>query len=561
MDYTAVGQTTHLAARMEQMAKPGSALVTGETLKLAEGYVQVRPLGAVPVKGLETPTSVYELIGIVPTRSRFQASTARGLTRFVGRDSELQQLAQALERAAAGHGQAVALVGEAGVGKSRLVWEFTRSHRTHGWLVLESGSVSYGKAAPYLPSIDLLKAYFRIQERDDSRAIRERVAGKVLMLDRALEPLLTPLLALLDVPVDDPRGTPSTRPSADSAPWKPSSGSSSGVQPLLLIFEDLHWIDAETQALLDGLIESLPNARMMLLVNYRPEYQHAWGGKSYYLQLRIDPLPPESAQELLNALLGEDLALKPLGRVLIARTEGDPFFLEESVQTLAETQVLVGKRGAYRLAKAADAWQIPATAQAILAARIDRLPPDDKRLLQAASVVGKDVPFALLQAIADLSEASLRRGLTRLQAAEFLYETTLFPDLEYTFKHALTHEVTYASLLQERRRALHARIVEAIETLAGDRQAHQIDRLANHALRGQVWGESADLSPSGWGQGVRTVGPPRRGCVLRAGARGPGPPGRWSGEAGARHRPAVRASDGAASFWRIRSDPGDPSGG
>ena len=228
MDYTAVGQTTHLAARMEQMAKPGSTLVTGDTLALADGYVQVRPLGAVPVKGLETPTSVYELTGPVPTRSRLHASAARGLTRFVGRDRELEQLAQALERAASGHGQVVAVVGEAGVGKSRFLWEFTRSHRTHGWLVLESSSVSYGKATPYLPVIELLKAYCRIQERDDPRAIRERVAGKLLALDRALEPLLTPLLALLDVPVDDsawdaprPAPTPAADPGGSQATAPP----------------------------------------------------------------------------------------------------------------------------------------------------------------------------------------------------------------------------------------------------------------------------------------------------------------------------------------------------
>ena len=200
MDYTAVGQTTHLAARMEQMAKPGSVLVTGDTLKLAEGYFQVRSLGPITVKGLETTIAVYELIGIGPARSRLQARATRGLTRFVGRVSELQQLAQALERVAAGHGQIVAVVGEAGVGKSRLVWEFTQSHRTQGWLVLESGSVSYGKATPYLPVIDLLRSYFRIHDRDDQREIRERVAGKLMMLDRALDPLLTPLLALLDVP-------------------------------------------------------------------------------------------------------------------------------------------------------------------------------------------------------------------------------------------------------------------------------------------------------------------------------------------------------------------------
>src|SRR5262252_8538154 len=286
LDYTAVGQTTHLAARMEQLAKPGSALITADTLRLAEGYIEVRPLGAVTVKGFEAPTPVYELTAIVPTRSRFQASTARGLTRFVGRDGEFQQLAQALERATLGHGQAVAVVGEAGVGKSRLFWEFSHSHHTQGWLVLESSSVSYGKATPYLPVIDLLKAYCRIQERDEPRAIRERVAGKLLMLDRSLEPLLTPLLALLDVPVEDAVWDalePALRRQRTLDAVKLLLLRESRVQPLLLVFEDLHWIDAESQALLSGLMESLPDARILLLVNYRPEYQHTWGGKTSYL--------------------------------------------------------------------------------------------------------------------------------------------------------------------------------------------------------------------------------------------------------------------------------------
>jgi tetratricopeptide (TPR) repeat protein len=490
MDYTAVGQTTHLAARMEQMAKPGSVLVTGDTLKLAEGYIRVRPLGPVTVKGLENPTAVYELTGVGLARSRLQAGAARGLTRFVGRERELQQLAEALEHAGAGHGQTVAIVGEAGVGKSRIVWEFTRSHRTHGWLVLESGSVSYGRATPYLPVIELLKAYLRVEERDDQREIRERVAGKLLTLDRKLEPLLTPLLALLDVPADDAAWDaldPPQRRQRILEALKRLLLRESQVQPLLLLFEDLHWIDSESQALLDSLIESLPTAHVLLLVNFRPEYQHAWGSKTYYTQLRIDPLPPESAEELLTALVGEDGTLEPLKRVLIERTGGNPFFLEESVQTLVETKVLVGDRGAYRMTKVPEAWQIPATAQAILAARIDRLPPENKRLLQAASVIGKDVPVTLLQAIAGVPENSLRQGLAHLQAAEFLYETSLFPDLEYTFKHALTHEVAYGSLLQDRRRALHARVVEALEALHPDRLAEEVERLAHHAFRGEVW--------------------------------------------------------------------------
>jgi class 3 adenylate cyclase/tetratricopeptide (TPR) repeat protein len=490
MDYTAVGQTTHLAARMEQMAMPGSILIAQETLNLAEGYVVVKPLGPMLVKGLEAPIEVYEVTGAATVRSRLHAAAARGLTRFVGRTSELEQLRQALDDARSGRGQVVAVVGEPGVGKSRLYWEFTHSHRTQNWLIVESGSASYGKATAFLPIIDLLRAYFQIETRDEPRKIREKVTGKLLSLDRALEPSLPALLWLLDVSVDDPywqRLDPPQRRLRTLDAVKRLLLRESQVQPLLVLFEDLHWIDAETQASLDGLIESLPTARVLLLVNYRPEYQHAWGRKPYYRQLRIDPLPPESADALLDALLGEDRTLGPLKRVLIARTEGNPFFLEESVRTLVETTVLVGERGAYRMTKAPDAWQIPATAQAILAARIDRLASEDKRLLQAASVIGKDVPFALLQAIADMPEGSLRGGLTHLQAAEFLYETSLFPDLEYTFKHAFTHGVAYGSLLQERRRALHARAAAAIEALYPERLTEHVERLAHHALRGELW--------------------------------------------------------------------------
>jgi class 3 adenylate cyclase/tetratricopeptide (TPR) repeat protein len=494
MDYTAVGETTHLAARMEQAARPGTVLIAPATLDLVEGFVAVKSLGPVPVKGRSEPVEVYELSGIGPARTRLQAAARRGLTRFVGRDAEIEVLRRSLEQAGAGHGQVVAIVGEAGVGKSRLVLEFTRSHRTQGWLVLESGSVSYGRATPYLPVIELLKTYLRIEERDDQREIHERVTGKLVTLDRTLEPLLTPLLVLLDVPTEDAAWgalDPPQRRQRILEAVKRLLLRESQVQPLLLLFEDLHWIDSESQALLDGLIEGLPTARILLFVNYRPEYQHAWGSKTYYTQLRIDPLPPTSAEELLTALVGHDGTIEPLKRVLIERTEGNPFFLEESVQILVEAKVLVGDRGAYRMTKVPEVWQIPATTQAILAARIDRLPPEDKRLLQAASVIGKDVPFTLLQAIAGVPENSLRQGLAHLQAAEFLYETSLFPDLEYTFKHALTHEVAYGSVLQDRRRTLHAQIVETLEALYPSRLAEQVEHLAHHAFLGEVWEKAA----------------------------------------------------------------------
>jgi class 3 adenylate cyclase/tetratricopeptide (TPR) repeat protein len=490
MDYTAVGQTTHLAARMEQLAAPGSIRLTPETLRLAEGFVQVTPLGPVPIKGLGDPVEVFELAGAGAARTRLEAAARRGLTRFVGRDAELTLLRDALERASRGHGQIVAVVGEPGVGKSRLFWELIHSHRVHGWLVVQSASVSYGKATAYLPVIELLRGYFEIESRDDPRRVREKVTGKVLTLAPALGPSVPALLALLDVPVDETSWhalDPSQRRQQTLDGVKRLLLRESEIQPLAVVFEDLHWIDGETQTLLDGLVESLPAARLLLLVNYRPEYRHAWGGKTYYRQLRIDPLPPESADELLDALLGPDTPLGPLKQLLIQRTEANPLFLEESVRALAETAALAGERGAYRLTRPVEQLTIPATVQAILAARIDRLAPEAKQLLQAAAAVGKDVALPLLLAIADAPEPAVRAELTRLQAAEFLYETRLFPDLEYTFKHALTHEVAYQGLLHDRQRALHARIAEAIERLSPERIAEQAERLAHHALRGELW--------------------------------------------------------------------------
>ncbi|HSD41159.1 MAG TPA: adenylate/guanylate cyclase domain-containing protein [Burkholderiales bacterium] len=490
MDYTAVGQTTHLASRMEQMAAAGTILVTADSLALSEGYVQVKPLGPARVKGLADPIEVYEVTGAGSLRSRMEAAAARGLTRFVGRDVEQQVLRNALDKARAGRGQVVALVGEPGVGKSRLFWEFIHSHRTHGWLVLETGTASYSKSSLYLPIIDLLKSYFQLEPRDDARKIREKVTGKIVSLDRALEPALPAFLALLDVPVGDPQWEaldPPQRRQRTLDALKRLLLRESQVQPLGLALEDLHWIDSETQALLDSLVDSLPMARLLLLVNYRPEYQHGWGSRSYYTQLRIDPLPPESAEELLAALLGPDPSVEPLKQALIARTQGNPFFLEESIRTLAETRVLEGERGAYLLVKEPTSAQVPATVQAVLAARIDRLPLEEKRLLQAAAVIGEEVPFSLLQAIGDQPDEALHRGLAHLQAAEFLYEARLFPELEYTFKHALTYQVTYGSLIHDRRQALHARIVEALETLHADRLTEQVERLAHHAVRGELW--------------------------------------------------------------------------
>jgi class 3 adenylate cyclase/tetratricopeptide (TPR) repeat protein len=433
MDYSAIGQTVHLAARMEQLATPGSILLTPATLRLVEGLVRVHALGAIPVKGLAEPVEVYELVGASALRQPLQAAVGRGLTHFVGRQHELDALHQALEHAGSGHGQVVAVVGEAGVGKSRLAYEFVHAHQTQGWLVLESTSVPYGKSTPYFPVVDLLKRYVRVEDADDPRAIQAKVTGHLLTLDQTLQDTIPAVLALLDVlPGDHPflqLDPPQRRRSTFDA-LKRVLLRESRAQPLLLVFEDLHWINAETQALLDSLVESLPTARLLLLVNYRPEYQHGWGSKTYYTQLRLDPLPLAGADALLHALLGDDAGARHAVPLLTARTEGNPFFLEESVRTLVETGVLVGEPGNYRLAPHVGAApcghpevgnhrglprpidiQIPATVQAVLAARIDRLPSEEKRLLQTAAVIGTEVPLPLLQAIAELPEAAPQHGL------------------------------------------------------------------------------------------------------------------------------------------------------
>jgi class 3 adenylate cyclase/tetratricopeptide (TPR) repeat protein len=490
MDYTAVGQTTHLAARLEQLAPPGSIWLTAGTVHLVEGRVDVKPLGMVPIKGLGEPTEVFELVGAGLARSRLEATARRGLTRFVGRNFEMQQLQDALDRANLGRGQVVAVVGEPGVGKSRLVWEVAHSDRLHDWLVLRAGSVSYGKTISYLPIIEVIRGYFQIQNQDDFHQIQEKVTSKLLSLDKALQPALMPLLVLLDVPIDDePWKTldPGQRRHRTLDALKQLLLREAQKQPLLFIVEDLHWIDGESQSLLDSLVDSLPAARVVLVVNYRPEYNHTWGSKTYYRQLRIDPLPPEGIDELLDTLLGTDATLSTLRPLLVAQTEANPLFLEESVRALVETGKLGGKRGAYRLTRPMQRLMIPDKVQAIMAARIDRLAPEAKRLLQAAAVIGKDVPLPLLLAIADAPQHEVRAELSRLQSAEFLYEASIFPDLQYTFKHALTHEVAYQGLLQDRRRTLHAAITSAIERLSAERIAEQSERLAYHALHGELW--------------------------------------------------------------------------
>ncbi len=480
-EYTPIGHTANLASRMQAVAPTGSIAITEHTRKLVEGYFQLRSRGPTRVKGLSEPINVYEVTGLGPLRTRLQRAASRGLTRFVGREAELAQMRRALELAREGHGQVVAAMGDPGVGKSRLFFEFKAAAQS-GCLVLEAYSVSHGKASAYLPVIDLLKSYFKIATEDDERARREKVAGKVVILDRTLEDTLPYLYALLGISEsDDPLAAldPQTRRRRTLEAIKRILVRESLSQPLIVEFEDLHWIDSETQALLNLLVDGIATARILLLVNYRPEYHHQWGSKTYYSQLRLDPLGKESAQELLTALIGDDGSTLPLKRLISERTEGNPFFMEEMVQALFEQGVLA-RNGAAKLVKPLKEIRVPPTVQAILASRIDRLPAAEKELLQTLAVLGREFSAGLIKRVVGKSDDELERMLSALQLAEFIYEQPAMGDVEYTFKHALTLEVAYNSVLVERRRLLHERAAQAIEALFSDRLEDHLAELAHH---------------------------------------------------------------------------------
>jgi tetratricopeptide (TPR) repeat protein len=417
-------------------------------------------------------------------RTRLQRAAQRGLTKFVGRESEMAEMRRALDLVKQGRGQIVAAMGEAGLGKSRLLFEFKATSQS-GCLVLETFSISHGKASAYLPVIELLNNYFEIETEDDARKRREKITGKVLILDRLLEDALPYLFALLGVEetvralaqMDAQLRQRRTLEAIKRILLRESLN-----QPLIVVFEDLHWIDAATQVLLDLLVDAIANARVLLLVNYRPEYRHGWGSKTHYAQLRLDPLEQESAEELLDALLGNEAALQTLKRLIIEKTHGNPFFIEETVQVLFDHGALV-RNGTVTLTKPLSELSIPPTVQMILAARIDRLPADEKDLLQTLAMMGKEFPLGLIRKVSGKSDDDLERILGNLQLGEFIYEQPSPQDVEYSFKHSLTLEVAYNSVLSERRRVLHERTGAAIESLYAERLDDLLSDLVHHYQR------------------------------------------------------------------------------
>jgi class 3 adenylate cyclase len=480
-EYAPIGHSTSLAARMQALAPIGSIAATEQVRKLCEGYFAFTALGPTKVKGVSEPVNVYEVTGLGPLRTRLQRSAGRGYNKFVGRQRELDAMKHAAEQARAGRGQMVAAMAEPGVGKSRLLFEFKAVSQS-GWMVLETFSVSHQKASAYLPVIELLHGYLAIDAGDDLRKRREKVTGRVVALDRSLEDTLPYLFALLGiVEGDDPLarmdGQVKKRRTLEAI--KRILLRESLNQPLMVIFEDLHWIDDETQALLNLLADSIGTAKVLLLVNYRPEYSHQWSGKTYYTQVRLDPLGQERAEEMLSAMLGDGQDLDPLKRVIVEKTEGNPLFMEEIVQSMFEDGALV-RNGTVKLAKSLNQLRIPPTVQGILAARIDRLPADVKDLLQTLAVIGREFSLGLLRLVVAKSDEELNRMLAALQLAEFIYEQPAVGEVEFIFKHALTQEVALGSLLNERRRALHDRAGEAIESVFPGRLEDHLTELVHH---------------------------------------------------------------------------------
>jgi class 3 adenylate cyclase/tetratricopeptide (TPR) repeat protein len=490
LEYSAQGLISHIAARMEQLAAPGATLMTGATFALVRGQVAARSCGDLPIKGLSTKISCWELMGRAPERTRLETSILmRGRSHFVGRDDELSKLRQIRDCAAAGPGQAVILVGDAGVGKSRLLAELTYLNDASDWITLVAQSASYASRTAYFAIGQLVRKIFNIETNDTAKKIRTKVEQNVSGLDGHPKDILVPLLWVLDV-------------ETDSNEWQSLDATirrrktiqalsslfrrESERRPLMLVFEDVHWADLETERVIEALVDVLATARILLVLTHRPEREHRWTQGDACHELHIQPLSRESADEMLAHLIGQHESLAELKQQLIARTEGNPLFLEETVGSLIDSRKLVGRRGDYRFTDLVDNISIPGSVQAVVASRIDRLPLGAKRLLQAAAVIGKDIPLSLLESVVGTSNNRLQDNLRMLRELEFLYDKTSI-EPEFTFKHFLTYEVAYASLLQGQRKRLHATVVEAIERNYGHRIGQHVESLAHHAIRGEVW--------------------------------------------------------------------------
>ena len=482
MDYTAIGDTTNLASRIEDMAGSGTVMVSTNTYKMARDYFVFETIGKVPVKGKEQPQEAYELIKASEVETRIEAAAARGLTKFVGRGPQMQVLKTAFEKAKSGSGQVVGIVGEAGVGKSRILLEVRNMLSDDENTYLEGRCLHYGGAMVYLPILDILRLYFEIKEGEREFVIKKNMKEKVLQLHEKLQNALPPFQDLLSLKIEDEaylKLEPQEKRERAFEALRDLFVRASRHKPLVLAVEDLHWIDKTSEEFLDYLIGWLANARILLILLYRPEYTHLWGSKSYYTKIGVDQLSTPTSVELVQSILEGADVVPELRELIVNRTGGNPLFMEEFTHSLLENGTIQMKDHQYVLSRKASEIDVPDTIQGIIAARIDRLEDNLKRTMQVASVIGRDFAFRILQTITGMKE-ELKSNLINLQGLEFIYEKRLFPELEYIFKHILTQEVAYNSLLTKRRNEIHENIGAAIETIYSDRLEEFYEMLAYH---------------------------------------------------------------------------------
>lgn len=466
MDYTAQGMSVGLAQRMESLADGGNALLTEHTARLVEGYFELRDLGETRVKGLQRPVRVSELVGLGAQRTRLDRARARGFSSFVGRDSERKALESALEKALLGQGQVIGVVAEAGIGKSRLCARFLEDCRARGIEVQQTTGLAHGRNLPLAPILQLLRDTFGIDERDGEQAQRDKIAGRIVLGDESLTAALPLVLDFMGVP-DPKRPVPPMEPEARQHQIldvvRRMTQVRSARSPAVWLIEDLHWLDPASDAFVANLVDAVPGTRTVLLLNFRPEYRAAFAGRSTYQQIPLHPLGPAELGQLLGELLGDDPSLEGLSDLICERTGGNPFFVEEVIRTLEEEGVLSGKRGAYQLARTVEELSIPTSVQTVLAARIDRLAGPAKQALQTAAVAGAAFSRGLLAAATDLSETDLDCALRDLVNSELIFQEFLYPEPEYAFRHALTREIAYRTVLGEGRARRHAAVALALE--------------------------------------------------------------------------------------------------
>ncbi len=483
MDYTAQGATVNLAARMQTLADPGKALIAEATARLAEGFFELRDLGETAVRGVSEPVRIFELEGVGAHRTRLDRSRARGFTRFVGREPELALLEAALARMLEGSGCVVGVVADAGTGKSRLCAEFVDSVRQRGVRLHEAHCPAHGRSIAFLPVLELLRSWFEITDRDSQRDARRKIAGDLTLLGGDFQEVLPLLFEFIGIADPDQPTLELSQEARQRALFefvRRLSRARSEREPAVLFIDDLHWIDSASDEFLAQLVEVARSTRTLVLVNFRPEYRAAWMQHTHYQQVPLLPLGSADMAKLLRQLLGAEDSLAGLGDRIYERTGGNPFFAEEVVQGLIESGSLAGELGAYQLTRTVEHIEIPPTVQAVLAARIDRLEERDKRVLQAASVIGREVPEPLLREILEIGAEELAAALAGLQRLEFLFEQALYPEVVHCFKHALTRDVAYASQLQTQRGGVHVRVARALEVREVERLDERSGLIAEH---------------------------------------------------------------------------------